>query len=116
MTFAHRTAIVYGDSVFLKGIADILRSLPGVEVIEKQQQGKPALSEIQPNVVLLDAAQISLSQMEALIRSFPVEHCPPFIRLSAENQQLIVHSATCLPAVDLADLTQALEKIFNLIS
>jgi hypothetical protein len=40
----------------------------------------------------------------------------PFIRLSAESQRLIVHSAQSLPAVDLADLTQALEKIFNLIS
>jgi DNA-binding NarL/FixJ family response regulator len=116
MTFAHRTAIVYGDSVFLKGIADILRSLPGVEVIEKQQQGESAFAEIQPSVVLLDAAQISLPQMEVLIHSFPSGHCPPFIRLSADSQRLTIHSMQSLPAVDLADLTQALEKIFNLIS
>ena len=39
--------------------------------------------------------------------------CPPFIRLSADDQQLSVHSTQHLPAVTLGDLTQALEKICN---
>jgi parallel beta-helix repeat protein len=39
--------------------------------------------------------------------------CPLFIRLSADDQQLSVHSTQHLPAVTLGDLTQALEKICN---
>ena len=39
--------------------------------------------------------------------------CPPFIRLSADDQQLSVHSTQHLPAVTLGNLTQALEKICN---
>jgi DNA-binding NarL/FixJ family response regulator len=116
MTFAHRTAVVYGDSLFLQGIADILRSLPGVEVIEKQQHGEPDFAEIQPHIVLIDAAQTSYLQMETLIRSFPVGDCPTLICLSAESQRLIVLSAQSLPAVESADLRQALEQSINPVS
>lgn len=114
MTSAHRTAVIYGDTLFLDGIAEILHSLPELEVIERRPaDGGCPFAEIQPDVVLIDAAQISLPQMEELIKSFPARPCPPFVRLSADGQQLSVHSTQNLPAITLADLTQALEKICN---
>jgi DNA-binding NarL/FixJ family response regulator len=112
----HRTAVLYGDTLFLHGIAEVLRSMPGMEVIEKQPQGEPAFAEIQPSVILLDAAQTSLTQMETLLRSFPSGQCPPLIRLSAESQLLTVLTAQSLPAVEIADLRQALEKICHFLS
>jgi DNA-binding NarL/FixJ family response regulator len=114
MTSAHRTAVIYGDTLFLEGIAEILHSLPELDVIERKPiAGSCPFAETQPDVVLIDAAQISLPEMEQLIESFPTQPCPPFVRLSADGQQLCVHSAQNLPAVTLADLTQALEKICN---
>jgi hypothetical protein len=114
MTSVHRTAVIYGDTLFLKGITEILRSLPGVDVIERKPgDGESLFTETQPDVVLIDAAQISFQQMEQLIASFPIQPCPPFVRLNANVQQLTVHSTQNLPAVNIADLTQALEKICN---
>lgn len=114
MTSGHRTAVIYGDTLFLEGIAEILHSLPGMDVIERKPGDADApFAETQPDVVLIDAAQISLPQMEELIESFPTQPCPPFVRLNVNEQQLTVHSAQNLPAVTLADLTQVLEKICN---
>ena len=114
MTFGHRTAVIYGDTLFLEGIAEILHSLPELDVIErKPADGSCPFADTQPDVVLIDAAQISLPEMEELIESFPTQPCPPFVRLTADEQQLTVHSTQNLPAVTLADLTQALEKICN---
>lgn len=114
MTVAQHTAVIYGDSILLRGMADILRSL-GVEVVEKQPWDT-LFSETQPKVVLLDAAQISFPQLDELIQSFTGGQSTTFIRLNAEQQHLTIHSAQCLPASDITDLTQALEKIFNPIS
>ena len=106
--------MIYGDTLFLGGIAEILHSLPELDVIErKPTAGNCPFADTQPDVVLIDAAQISLPEMEALIESFPTHPRPPFLRLSADGQQLTVHSTQNLPAVTLADLTQALEKICN---
>jgi hypothetical protein len=114
MISVHRTAVIYGDTLFLKGITEILRSLPGLEVIERKPgDGELLFAETQPDVILIDAAQISFPEMEALIESFPIHPCPPFVRLSADGQQLTVYSTQNLPAVTLADLTQALKKICN---
>jgi hypothetical protein len=112
MTSAHRTAVVFGDSLFLQGIAAILRSLPGVDVIEwEPEDGDPVFTETQPDIIFLDAAQISFPQMEQLIESFPTQPHPPFVRLDADGQQLTVHSTHNLPAASLTDLAQAIEKI-----
>ena len=114
MNFGHRTAVIYGDTLFLEGIAEVLHSLPELEVIEKKPMaGSCPFVETQPDVVLIDAAQISLPEMEALIKAFPIQPCPAFVRLSADGQQLTVHSTQHLPAATLDDLTQALEKICN---
>ena len=66
MTFGLRTAVVYGDTLFLEGIAEILHSLPELEVIEKKPaDGDAPFAKTQPDVVLIDAAEISLPEMEA---------------------------------------------------
>ncbi len=117
MSFAHRTAVIYGDTLFLEGIADALRSLPGLEVIErKPADGGALFTGTRPDVVLIDAAQISIPHMEQLIESFPTQPPPPFVRLNASQQGLTVHLMQNLPAATLADLAQVFEKIFVSVS
>lgn len=112
MFVTHHTAVIYGDTLFLKGVAEILHSLPGLEVIErKPEDGESFFTETQPDIVLIDAAQIPFPQMEQLIESFPSLPCPPFVRLNASRQSLTVHSMQNLPAVTFADLAQVIEKL-----
>lgn len=117
MDTALHTALIYGDTLFLKGVADILRSLPSMEVIEKKPEDiESFLTETQPEVVLIDAAQTSFIQMEQLIETFPAQSCPPFVRLNVGEQKLTVHSTQSQPAVTVADLVQVIEKIFDPIN
>ncbi len=114
MSAAHHTVLIYGDTLFLEGIAEVLRSLPGVELIKsKPDRGEIPFMEIQPDIVLIDAAQISLPQMEQLIESLASKPCPSFLRMNASSQELTVHSMQNLPATTLAELAQVIEKIFN---
>ena len=112
MPSTHRTAVVCGDSVLLLGIAGILRSLPGLEVIEGQPiDGQSLCAEPQPNVVFLDASQVTFPQMKELIESFPTASSPLFVLLNADGQRMTVYSTQSLPAVTVADLAQVIEKI-----
>jgi hypothetical protein len=112
MSTAHRTAVIYGNTLFLEGIAEVLRSLPGMNVIERKPvDGGALFMGTRPDVVLIDAAQISFPQMEQLIESFPTKPCPPFVRMNASEQELTVHSMQNLPAATLADLARVIEKI-----
>ena len=114
MSVTHRIVVIYGDTLFLEGIAEVLHSLPGMAVIERKPgDGEPFFTGTRPDIILIDAAQISYPQMEQLIESFPTKPAPPFVRLNASQQGLTVHSTQNLPAVTLADLTQALEKIYS---
>ncbi len=112
MSIVHRTVMIYGDTLFLKGIADLLHALPGLDVIEKMfGDGGYLFVEIRPDIVLLDASQTSLLQMAQLIESFPTKPCPPFVRLNASEKRLTVHSTQNLPAVTVADMARVIEKI-----
>ncbi len=111
MTSQRRVALIYGDSVFLTSIAGALCSLPELEVMLVKPRTESLLTELHPDFVLVDAAQTTPNQMEELMALFPANHSPPFISLSADAMQLTVLSAQHFPAVDLSDLTQALEKI-----
>ena len=114
MASVHCMAVVYGDTIFLAGITEILRSLVGVDVVEiKPKEGDTFFTDARPDVVILDAAETSSHQMEQLIDSFPTQACPVFIRLNANEQLLTVHSTQNLPAVNMADLTQVIERICN---
>lgn len=114
MPVTYRTALIYGDTLFLTGIADVLHSLPGLEVIERKAgDGETLFTGTRPDIILIDAAQISLPQMEQLIESFPIQPCPPFARLSASQQGLTIHSMQNLPAATFADLRLVIEKIFD---
>ncbi len=110
----HRTAVVCGESILLMGIAELLRSLPGLEVIERKPMDSQSLcAEPQPNVVFLDATQVTFPQMKELIESFPTDSCPLFVLLNADGQSMTVYSTQSLPAVTVADLTQLIGKICN---
>lgn len=114
MSAAHHTAVIYGDTLFLEGIAEMLHSLPGMNVIERKPgDGETLFTGTRPDIVLIDAAQISFPQMEQLIESFPSKPCPPFVRLNANEQQLTVHSTQNLPAATFADLRRVIENICN---
>lgn len=115
MTSAHRMAVVYGNSILLTGIAEGLRSLHGLEVIErKPMAGQPSCAELHPNIVVLDAAQVAFHQLKELIDTFPSASSPLFVLLNADGQRMTVYSAQCLPAVTFADLAQVIEKIFDI--
>jgi hypothetical protein len=117
MSVARHIAVIYGDTLFLEGIANVLRSLPGLEVIERKPgDGQALFTGTRPDIVLIDAAQISLTQMEQLIESFPTQPAPPFARLNASQQGLTVHSMQNLPVATLADLVQVIEKFFDPVS
>lgn len=110
-----RVVLLYGDSVFLSGVAETLRTNPALNVLEVKPQTDPPLLDSQnPDVVLMDAAQITPNQVEVLMASFSANPTPAFLRLNADIQELTVLSAQHYPAVNLSDLTQMLEKLFLL--
>lgn len=112
MTINRRIALVYGDSVFLVGIVETLRLSADLEVMElKVCEDFSLLANKSPDVVIVDAAQTTPNQIEELMDAFPAGHSPPFLRLSADDMLLTVISAQRFPAVNVLDLTQALEKI-----
>ena len=117
MPSTHRTAIVCGDTILLFGIAEILRSLPGLEVIERKSIDSQSLcGGPLPNVVFLDSTQVAFPQMKELIESFPTASSPLFVLLNADGQRMTVYSTQSLPAVTVADLAQVIEKIFDPIN
>lgn len=107
-----RVTVIYGDSVFLSGIAATLRCLPELEVLELKTRGDSSLlADKCPDAVIVDAAQTTPNQMEEFMAVFPKEHSPPFLSLKADDMQLTVVFSQHYPAVNISDLTQALEKI-----
>lgn len=48
-----------------------------------------------------------------MFKTFSYPYALNIVRLDADGQSLTVHSIHSLPAVYLADLAQAIEKIFN---
>ena len=109
-------ALVYGDSVFLSGVAEILRSFAQLEVVElKPHAESTLLVSKRPDVVFVDATQIAPNQVKELMELFPSSNSPLFLSLDADTMHVTVLSAQQFPAVNLSDLTQVLEKITQLI-
>jgi hypothetical protein len=114
MDFPCRKALIYGDSVFLKGIADTLRILPDLEVMEACPKTiNTLLADARPDVVFVDAAQMTPLQAEGLLSIFTADHSPSILRLDARNGKMTVHSAQQFPAASFTDLRLALELIFK---
>jgi len=106
-----KRVIVYGDSIFLSGIAETLRADLELRVVEIQTQNSEVkLKNSQPDIVVVDSSQISLDQVSLLMLSFPSRPGLPFISLNADAKQLTVLSSQQYPAVSLPDLTQILKK------
>ncbi len=112
MTFHQRTVLIYGDSVFLEGIAACLRTRGDLTVTTIQPPADAAaLAALHPDLILVDASQVTANQTEALIAAFPKHPSPPIIRLNLDSQQLTVISAQQFPAASLDDLAQVIEII-----
>ncbi len=109
--FYTKRVIIYGDSIFLSGIAETLRTDSGLKVVEiHPRDGKMKLERSQPDIVLVDASQTSLDQLTALMLSFRSRPGLPFISLNADDKQLTVLSSQQYPAVSLPDLTQVIKN------
>ena len=103
--------IIYGDTIFLSGIAEILRLDSELDVTELSLKGGDMpLKNSYPDMVLVDASQISLDQIAVLMSYFPSNPGLPFISLNVEAKQLIVLSSRQYPAVNLPDLTNVIRK------
>jgi hypothetical protein len=112
MTFHRRTALIYGDSLFLEGISASLRARGDLSVLSLKPPTDPAtLKKLAPDLVLVDASQFTPSQAEDLSSTFAGDHSPPVIRLDLDKQHLTVVSTQQFPAASLEDLEQALEII-----
>lgn len=114
MTFHRRLVLIYGDSLILEGISNTLRSHADLVILTSKPPADPdALNELHPDLVLVDAAQVSPSQVETLIAAFPVSNSPPVVRLDTDAQRLMVISTQQFPAISITDLEQALEIILK---
>jgi hypothetical protein len=111
MTTCRRKVLVYGDSLFLKGIAVTLRARMDFDVMETQS-ALPA--HFDPDVLLVDGAQTSFEETDTLLKTFSPTHIPNMVRLDTSGQSLTIYSIHNLPAVDLTDLAQAMEKKRNI--
>ena len=106
-----KRVIMYGDTIFLSGIAETLRIDSGLDVIELPlQSGDMPLKNSFPDMVLVDASQISLDQLAVLMSYFPSNPGLPFISLNVEAKQLIMLSSRQYPAVSLPDLTTVIRN------
>lgn len=107
MTFPHKHILVtYGDTALLEGITQALQA-GGVLTVRSVSllSGVAALADLHPELILVDASQISPTQIETLILSFPPNPIPPILYLDSSTQRLTVLSAQQYPAASLADLT-----------
>lgn len=117
MSTQHRVALVYGSSVFLKGITEALRSRADWRIVELGAKSAPAqVAETFADVVFVDNVEITPTQLERLIEKYSPRPIPSIIRFDAESQQLLALSARHWPAVHITDLTQAIDSILASIS
>jgi hypothetical protein len=106
-----RAIIVYGDSIFIRSVATMLRTNPALEIVEiRPGADLPKAGTLLPVLVLVDAAQTSDDELKTLMGAFPTPGLP-FLRLNAEGQQLTVLSARQYPAASLGDLARVLEQL-----
>ena len=109
-----KRVIIYGDSIFLSGIAESLRADSGLKVVEIHPQGgKINLETSEPDVVVVDASRTSQDQLAVLMALFRSKPGLPFISLDADDKQLTVLSSLQYPAVSLPDLTQVIKRYFT---
>lgn len=71
------------------------------------------LTDLHPDLILVDASQIMAPQIETLIFSFSPNPIPPILSLDSNTQRLTALSAQQYPAASLEELKQGLELILK---
>ncbi|MBK9604040.1 MAG: hypothetical protein IPO36_19730 [Anaerolineales bacterium] len=98
--------------MLLEGIAESLHKRGNLTVMTVSPQiDSTYLADLHPDLVLVDASQIKLNQIEELTTAFSAEHVPPIIHLNMDSQKLTITSTQQFPAASFDDLEQALEFI-----
>lgn len=102
----HMKVMVVDDSAFLrKVIADLLQSMPNVEVSQQARNGKQALEMLaneQPDLVLLDVEMPILNGIETL-KQIKANYDLPVVMLSALSNKEITIEALELGAADFVE-------------
>ena len=93
------------------GITEALRRSDWALTTLKPPANSAALIALHPDLILVDASQITPCQMDDLLTAFPADHSPPVIRLDTDSQRLTVVSTQQFPATSFDDLKRVLEFI-----
>ena len=84
-----RQILISGSSAILENLAAALRVLPLFDVMERRTSEElTSLGELHPDVILVDAAQVTPEDFHLLI-----EVCPTIISIDPETLQLTVLSS-----------------------
>ena len=117
MTFPQQHVMVtYGDTALLEGITQVLQA-SGVLTVRSFSllSDVAALIDLHPDLILVDDAQITASQIKTLIFSFSPNPIPPILSLDPNTQQLTLLSAQQYPVASLEELTRVIELILKSI-
>lgn len=93
-----RRILVFGKSAMLGELAAVLRVSPLLQVVERKISG--ALGELHPDVILVDAAEVTPEQFTKLTAL-----CPAILSLDPETYQLTV-LASPIQANPLAEMAR----------
>lgn len=117
MSFPQKHVLVtYGDTALLEGITQALQAGDILKVRNHSLLSDvAALADLHPDLILVDASQVTASQIETLIFSFSPNPIPPILSLDSNTQRLTALSARQYPTASLEDLTQTLELILKSI-
>jgi len=106
--------VTYGDTALLEGITQALHESDVLTVRSLSlRSDATALTVQRPDLILVDAAQITASQVESLVSVFSPNPAPPILSLDSNTQRLTALSARQYPTASLEELEQALEIILR---
>ena len=106
--------VTYGDTALLEGITQALQASDVLTVWNVSLLSDvAALTDLHPDLILVDDAQITASQIKTLIFSFSPKPIPPILSLGPNTQRLTVLSAQQYLVASLDDLTQVIELILK---
>jgi len=115
MPFSQQHVMVaYGDTALLEGITQALRTGDILTVKNLSLLSDvAALIDLHPDLILVDDAQITASQIKTLIFAFPPNPIPLILSLGPNTQRLTVLSAQQYPVASLEELTRVIELILK---
>ena len=106
--------VTYGDTALLEGITQALQASDVLTVRSFSLRADvAALADLHPDLILVDDAQITASQIKTLIFSFSPNPIPPILSLDPNTQRLTALSARQYPTASLEELKQALETFLR---